>query len=126
MLNAYVLYAVKPRSPGHCPCTHNKFRAKLAEQLCNPARPPSDGQFSGSTSGGQRAKRVDKDWRAKFGGRTTGGHEVRPFKDTKKDCQLCKAETGRSVIAHLNCRTCQVNFCLGKCWHTWHETPEAA
>ena len=125
-LNAYVLYAAKTRAQGLNPCTHKEFRARLAEQLCNPARPPSGGQFSGSTSGGQRAKRVDKDWRAKFGGRTTGGHEVRPFKESKTKCQLCKAEGRGQVVAHLTCATCKVNFCIGKCWVTWHETPGAA
>ena len=121
-LNAYVLYAAKTRAQGLNPCTHKEFRARLAEQLCNPARPPSGGASSASAASGARSRRVDKEWRTKFGGRATGGHEVHPFQKSKTDCQLCKAETGKSVVAHLNCRTCQVNFCLGKCWETWHTT----
>ena len=95
---------------------------RRAEQLCNPTWPPSGGALSDSTSGGQRAKRVGKDWREKFWGRATGGHEVHTFRESTKDCLLCKGETGNFVVAHLNCRTCQVNFCQGKCLHTWYES----
>ena len=125
-LNAYVLYAAKTRSLGLTPCTHKEFRARLAEQLCFSARPPSGGASAACAAPGVRSRRVDGEWRTKFGGRTTGGHEVSPFKESKTKCQLCKAEGRGQVVAHLNCVTCQVNFCIGKCWQTWHETPGPA
>ena len=118
--NAYVLYAAQCRKAGKEPCEHKMFRSRLAEQLCGIQQEASG--VAPAAAGGvrKRARRVDADWCEKFTGRTEGSHVLHVMQDSRTDCQLCKAETGRCVKAKLSCRTCEVNFCLGMCWETWH------
>jgi hypothetical protein len=118
--NAYVLYAAQCRKAGKEPCEHKVFRSRLAEQLCGIQQEAPGVAVAAAGGTRKRARRVDAEWRDKFAGRTEGSHVLHVMQDSRTDCQLCKAETGRCVKARLSCRTCEVKFCLGTCWETWH------
>ena len=124
--NAFVLYAAKPRSPGHPPSAHNEFRVRLAERLCNPRNPHLKAQPPPLVAPAHVPGARIRSGSPNAGGGDDGWSRNLFFLEAQDKCQLCNAETGKSKVAHLTCRTYQVKFGLGSCWVTWHETPGAA